>query len=541
MCVREPISPAAQLPVDDRETRFRRLYAAHFGFVWGVVRSHPVAPRHREDLVQEVWVKAYRNMELLRPDASARAWLAALARRCVQHYRRREFRTARKEQAVVECRDEATDPHLRFERWQLADAVLQHLSEDQRAAYVMVYAYGATGPEVASALGVSANTVYSRLRLAQRKVDRWSHVYGVVPSSVAEDLRDDPESRRAQARVFALVALEIRIADAPAVPAAGATGLQVAVAVAVLGLAAALGFGATARANATSRGDGGTGPRPASVVVDADRVSSDDERVPGAPTPAVSPSSGSEGPQGPLVPKPPEVPRPRSGAERRAPVGTSNATIAPDGSGPGAPAAGPARAQAPRATRSPGASVPSPELERGVGGAPVPAPTDRAFRDGRRSSLARASEGPAAAAPTARRVAERPSAARPPVAVRAPAVANHTDGGREPPALRAGSRNGWGADARARDAAAPVSLRGETELLAEAKAALNRGRAKEALSLLSRYGRRFRKGAMKDVAMRLRIEALCLRGQDRQARRVSQTAARRNVGGAVSNPEAPCR
>jgi RNA polymerase sigma-70 factor, ECF subfamily len=53
----------------------------------------------------------------------------------------------------------------------LIAAALERLSLDERAAFVLHDVDGCTAPEIAGALEVPLNTVYSRLRRARRKFE----------------------------------------------------------------------------------------------------------------------------------------------------------------------------------------------------------------------------------------------------------------------------------------------------------------------------------------------------------------------------------
>jgi DNA-directed RNA polymerase specialized sigma24 family protein len=169
--------PADTTGADLDEARFRGFYDAHFGFVWGLVRSFGVAPRHQADVVQEIWVQAYRMLQRLRTDASARAWLAAITRRAVQN-------------------------HLHAAQRDVAGPVSCDLDDDRQLAYVLVHGYGLSVADAARALDVSVNTLCSRLRSAQQ----WTERTGIVL-----DRRDDEgEAQHASGRVLAGVLEQTR-------------------------------------------------------------------------------------------------------------------------------------------------------------------------------------------------------------------------------------------------------------------------------------------------------------------------------------------
>jgi hypothetical protein len=80
--------------------------------------------------------------------------------------------------------------------------VLRELNEDQRVVYVLVHGYGLSVAEAARVLEVSVNTLYSRLRLAQQRIDR---------AGIVVDCRhDEGEAQRASGRVLAAVLVQVR-------------------------------------------------------------------------------------------------------------------------------------------------------------------------------------------------------------------------------------------------------------------------------------------------------------------------------------------
>lgn len=70
-------------------------------------------------------------------------------------------------------------------------------------------------------------------------------------------------------------------------------------------------------------------------------------------------------------------------------------------------------------------------------------------------------------------------------------------------------------------ACAAASIRGETELLAQAQRALGSGRAMQALVLLNRYDSEFPSGALREEAEGARVLAVCARDHAPQAQRAA--------------------
>ena len=66
---------------DARMRAFQVLYRDEFNFVWAAIRRPGVPFGSIEDAVQDVFLVAYRRLDQLRFEVSARAWLYGVARR----------------------------------------------------------------------------------------------------------------------------------------------------------------------------------------------------------------------------------------------------------------------------------------------------------------------------------------------------------------------------------------------------------------------------------------------------------------------------
>ena len=137
-------------------------------FIASRVRDRTAA----EDLVQEVYTKAYRNRERYDADRSFTSWIYTIARNSCIDYLRRRIRdplSAVAPNAPVAPPDLDTlpdrhsdDPHHTAERKDLIVAVrreLARLPDQRRAAVEMKILDGLTYRETAEALGVPLGTV----------------------------------------------------------------------------------------------------------------------------------------------------------------------------------------------------------------------------------------------------------------------------------------------------------------------------------------------------------------------------------------------
>ena len=148
---------------------FAALYSAHFRRVWRVLRRLGVLPAHLDDAVQDVFVAAWRRRGDFEGRSSEGTWLIGIAARVASDYRRRRQRPA---EAVPETVvDDRADPSARSEAAEAArllHSLLDRMSEERREVFVLTELEQYTAPDIATALGLNVNTVYTRLRAARR-------------------------------------------------------------------------------------------------------------------------------------------------------------------------------------------------------------------------------------------------------------------------------------------------------------------------------------------------------------------------------------
>ena len=151
----------------------QQLYDDHatalFAFLLNITRSE--ADTH--DVLQEVFLKLVTRPGLLDGVQAPRAFLLRLAhRQAIDGYRRRQTRTTAVERAAAEppaLFAPSADPDEAGFREALA-AALAVLPEEQRAVVHLKLWEQMTFAEIATALGLSANTAASRYRYALDKL-----------------------------------------------------------------------------------------------------------------------------------------------------------------------------------------------------------------------------------------------------------------------------------------------------------------------------------------------------------------------------------
>jgi RNA polymerase sigma-70 factor, ECF subfamily len=164
---------AASVPRSDARIPLAQVYDAHAAYVFRVLRRLGVPEPHIDDAVQDVFMVVLTRAAEFEGRSSLRTWIFGIALRVARAQRRSRGRI---EHDVHELEIEAQTPapdeqteHAREVR--LLARLLESLDDAQREVFVLADIEGLTAPEIAEALGVKLNTVYSRLRLARQRFE----------------------------------------------------------------------------------------------------------------------------------------------------------------------------------------------------------------------------------------------------------------------------------------------------------------------------------------------------------------------------------
>lgn len=149
---------------------FRGLVERHqrlvWTFAWNMLRNDADA----EDLVQEVFVAAFRNLAAFDVHrARFSTWLLTIARnRCCTRLKTRAPTIASDEPSDG---DAAPDTAVAdSELWQQLDAALERLPAEQRSAFVLAEIQELPYSEIAAIAGVEIGTVKSRVSRAKARL-----------------------------------------------------------------------------------------------------------------------------------------------------------------------------------------------------------------------------------------------------------------------------------------------------------------------------------------------------------------------------------
>jgi len=153
-------------PESNDRALVERLYLEHAAFVWRVAARMGVDVGEREDLVQDVFVVVHHSYRNYEGRGAVTSWLYGIVRGLVANRRRRAGTVARHLRAVQS--PVSVDPVAGADAADAIARFTEQLPETQRVVFELSEIEGMSGPELAEALDLNLNTVYTRLRAARR-------------------------------------------------------------------------------------------------------------------------------------------------------------------------------------------------------------------------------------------------------------------------------------------------------------------------------------------------------------------------------------
>jgi RNA polymerase sigma-70 factor, ECF subfamily len=159
------------------EITFEAVYAELFSFVWRTARRLGIAEGSLDDVCQEVFVAVHRGLPGFAGRSSLRTWVFAILQNSVKVHRRtlaRKSPALRSPGGTVDASEipaATPSPDELVEQAQalsLAHAILDAMTDEKRAVFVLVELEQWSVVDAAEALGANVNTVHARLRAARR-------------------------------------------------------------------------------------------------------------------------------------------------------------------------------------------------------------------------------------------------------------------------------------------------------------------------------------------------------------------------------------
>jgi RNA polymerase sigma-70 factor (ECF subfamily) len=158
-----PVMTAPEVSADDGLIRaaaggdraaFGELYVRHARLVHGILLAR-VPADEADDLVQDVFLSAMRQLRGLRTAAAFRGWLAAIARhRAMDYFRQSRLRAPLEESGKHQPRAY----HAGLDALDVLD-LIRRLPEAYREPMILRLVEGMTGPEIAEQTGLTPESV----------------------------------------------------------------------------------------------------------------------------------------------------------------------------------------------------------------------------------------------------------------------------------------------------------------------------------------------------------------------------------------------
>jgi RNA polymerase sigma-70 factor (ECF subfamily) len=155
------------------EAAFEALYREQSPRIFALARRMAGSEQEGEDLLQEIFLQAYRKLDSFKGDAQIGTWLYRLAlNHCLDHVRGKRARMD-KVTDPLEAREGAIEPAARREtpiaRLDL-DRAIERLPAGCREAFVLHDVEGFEHKEIARLLGVAEGTSKSQVFKARMKL-----------------------------------------------------------------------------------------------------------------------------------------------------------------------------------------------------------------------------------------------------------------------------------------------------------------------------------------------------------------------------------
>ncbi len=179
----------------ERSVLFRALYDQHVDFVWRNLRRLGISAAEVDDRTQEVFVVAHRRWDSFTDQGHGpRAWLFQIVLRVVSDARRHRRRHPEDADGGY-AESLRAEPAAQLEEMARKEALVEldralaTIDIGRRAVLVLHEIEDMTAPEIAKAMELPLNTVYSRLRVAREELER-----ALSASEAARELAPDRPS-----------------------------------------------------------------------------------------------------------------------------------------------------------------------------------------------------------------------------------------------------------------------------------------------------------------------------------------------------------
>ncbi len=166
---------------------FGRLIERHLDAVWAVSFSSTRDRALSDDVAQDTFVAAWRQLDRLREVGRVRAWLCGIARNLARKARRRAGRERPSADVGIDVATDAIGAYAALadaETSRLVGRALDELPASYREVLVLYYQHEQSIREVATALGIGEDAAMQRLTRGRRLLA--THVVDVVEGALTE-------------------------------------------------------------------------------------------------------------------------------------------------------------------------------------------------------------------------------------------------------------------------------------------------------------------------------------------------------------------
>jgi len=159
------------------------LFDRHEPSVRRVLSHLGVSSSDIDDVIQSTFLQVISAASSFDPRFNARSWLMGVAAMMARRHRRSLLRVARRlsSWSAAWVPTDPVTPAEAFDSEEIGRRMaraIARLSPKRREAFVLVTIEGAAGDEVAAALGIPINTLWTRLHHARQDLRAWMHEAG---------------------------------------------------------------------------------------------------------------------------------------------------------------------------------------------------------------------------------------------------------------------------------------------------------------------------------------------------------------------------
>jgi len=169
----EPDSRIIERILGGEADLFEEIVRRYQRMVGSVAYKMGIRPSDLDDLVSEVFIKAYRNLGRYRPEHAFSTWLYRLATNRVLDDVRARRREGRSEEVTENLPDRGPRADRALDDDDRARAVasaLEAIPEEYRAPLVLLHMEGRKVTEIAYTLGIPEGTVKTRLARGRKRL-----------------------------------------------------------------------------------------------------------------------------------------------------------------------------------------------------------------------------------------------------------------------------------------------------------------------------------------------------------------------------------